>query len=58
MSGLLSEYNKSTEEQAHIFLNSIEQQNAFTVAVNIAEENGNMIGLDGWKCVWGMVLGG
>jgi len=56
MSGLLSEFNKPTEERAQNFLHSIEHQSAVTVAVNIAEENGDMIGLDGWKCVWGMVF--
>ena len=56
MSGLLSNYNKSTEERAQMFLNFIEQQSALTVAMNIAEENGNTIGLDGWKCAWGMLF--
>mmetsp|Transcript_2900 Transcript_2900/g.6245 ORF Transcript_2900/g.6245 Transcript_2900/m.6245 type:complete len:1300 (+) Transcript_2900:2291-6190(+) len=56
MSGLLGEYNLPTEERAAIFINSIEHQSAFTVAVNIAEENGDLIGLDGWKCVWAMVF--
>ncbi|KAL7543638.1 hypothetical protein ACHAXR_012961, partial [Thalassiosira sp. AJA248-18] len=56
MSGLLSQYDKATEERADIFISSIEHQSAFTVAVNVAEENGDMIGLDGWKCVWGMLF--
>eukprot|EP00579_Thalassiosira_antarctica_P012680 CAMPEP_0201921956 /NCGR_PEP_ID=MMETSP0903-20130614/10133_1 /ASSEMBLY_ACC=CAM_ASM_000552 /TAXON_ID=420261 /ORGANISM="Thalassiosira antarctica, Strain CCMP982" /LENGTH=2026 /DNA_ID=CAMNT_0048459001 /DNA_START=149 /DNA_END=6229 /DNA_ORIENTATION=+ len=56
MSGLLSEYNRPTDQRAHNFLHSIEHQSALTVAVSIAEENGDMIGLDGWKCVWGMVF--
>ncbi|KAL9186953.1 hypothetical protein ACHAXT_010673 [Thalassiosira profunda] len=56
MSGLLSDFTKSTEERMEIFLNSIEHQSAFTVAISIAEENGDAIGLDGWKCVWNMLF--
>jgi len=56
MSGLVSEYNRSTEDRAHTFLSSIEHQSALTVAVIIAEENGDTIGLDGWKFVWRMIF--
>ena len=56
MSGLLGEYNRSTDERTANFMKSIEQQSAFTVAVNIAEENGDIIGLDGWKSVWAMLF--
>ena len=56
MSGLLGEYNTTTEERADNFINSIEHQSAFTVAINIAEEHGDLIGLDGWKCVWAMLF--
>jgi len=56
MSSLLGEYNMSTDERADNFINSIEHQSAFTVALNIAEEHGDMIGLDGWKCVWAMLF--
>ena len=51
MSGLLGEYNTSNE-RADNFMKSLEHQSSFTVAMNIAEEYGNLIGLDGWKCVW------
>lgn len=56
MSGLLGEYNMTPDERADIFIHSIEHQSAFTVAINIAEENGDIIGLDGWRCVWAMLF--
>ena len=56
MSGLLSQYEKPIQERADNFISGIEQQSAFTVAVNVAEEHGDMIGLDGLKCVWGMLF--
>ncbi|KAL7551709.1 hypothetical protein ACHAWF_014889 [Thalassiosira exigua] len=56
MTGLLNECNKATEERAEIVLNSLEHQSALTVAMNVAEENGDTIGLDGWKAVWGMIF--
>ena len=56
MSGLLSEYNLPVEERADSFINSFEKQSAFIAAMNVAEENGDLLGLDGWKCIWAMVF--
>ncbi|KAL7470817.1 hypothetical protein ACHAXS_011093 [Conticribra weissflogii] len=56
MSGLLGEYNGDIDQRANRFIYSIERQSALTVATNIAEEAGDIIGLDGWKCVWGMIF--
>ena len=56
MSGLLGNYNLSTEERAFCFVDSLERQSALIVAVNTAVENGDMIGLDGWKYIWGMIF--
>lgn len=56
MSGLLGDYKGDIDQRANRFIYSIERQSALTVAVNIAEESGDIIGLDGWKCVWGMIF--
>jgi hypothetical protein len=56
MTGLLGEYNRSVEERSDDFINTIERQSAFTLAINITEEYGDLIGLDGWKCVWAMLF--
>ncbi len=56
VSGLLGEYNQPMEERAETFIKSFEQQSAFSVAMNVAEENGDLLGIDGWKCVWSMIL--
>jgi hypothetical protein len=52
MTGLFGEYNKTVEERAYNFMDSLERQSALIVAINIAVEYGNLIGSDGWKCVW------
>ena len=52
MTGLFGEYSKTVEERAYNFMDSLERQSALIVAINIAVEYGNLIGLDGWKCVW------
>jgi hypothetical protein len=56
MTGLLGEYDRAREERAYDFIKTIERQSAFTVAFNITEEYGDLIGLDGWKCVWAMLF--
>ncbi len=56
MSGLLGNYNMSTEERAFCFVDSLERQGALIVAINTAVENGDIIGLDGWKYIWGMIF--
>jgi len=56
MSGLLGEYSLPADERADNFIKSFERQSAFTAAMNVAEENGDLLGLDGWKCVWAMVF--
>ena len=56
MSGLLGNYNMSTEERTFCFVDSLERQSALIVAINTAVENGDMIGLDGWKYIWGMIF--
>ena len=56
MSGLLGNYNMSTEERTYCFVDSLERQGALIVAINTAVENGDMIGLDGWKYIWGMIF--
>ncbi len=56
MTGLIGEHDRATEEGAHDFIKTIERQSAFSVAFNIAEEYGDLIGLDGWKCVWAMLF--
>lgn len=56
MSGLLGNYNMSTEERTYCFVDSLERQSALIVAINTAVENGDMIGLDGWKYIWGMIF--
>lgn len=52
MTGLFGEYSRNVEERAYNFMDSLERQSALIVAINIAVEYGNLIGLDGWKCVW------
>eukprot|EP00984_Skeletonema_dohrnii_P011601 scaffold4638_cov125-Skeletonema_dohrnii-CCMP3373.AAC.2 len=56
MSGLLGNYNMSTEERTYCFVDSLERQSALIVAINTAVENGDIIGLDGWKYIWGMIF--
>ena len=56
MSGLLGNYNMSTEERTFCFVDSLERQSALIVAINTAVENGDMIGLDGWKYIWSMIF--
>jgi hypothetical protein len=56
MSGLLGNYNMSMEERTFCFVDSLERQSALIVAINTAVENGDMIGLDGWKYIWGMIF--
>ncbi len=55
-SGLFGEYNQTMKERAETFIKSFERQSAFSVAMNVAEENGDILGIAGWKCVWSMVL--
>eukprot|EP00577_Skeletonema_sp_RCC1716_P009469 CAMPEP_0113433698 /NCGR_PEP_ID=MMETSP0013_2-20120614/35079_1 /TAXON_ID=2843 ORGANISM="Skeletonema costatum, Strain 1716" /NCGR_SAMPLE_ID=MMETSP0013_2 /ASSEMBLY_ACC=CAM_ASM_000158 /LENGTH=676 /DNA_ID=CAMNT_0000323419 /DNA_START=70 /DNA_END=2097 /DNA_ORIENTATION=+ /assembly_acc=CAM_ASM_000158 len=46
----------STEERTYCFVDSLERQSALIVAINTAVENGDIIGLDGWKYIWGMIF--
>ena len=46
----------STDERTFCFVDSLERQSALIVAINAAVENGDMIGLDGWKYIWGMIF--
>jgi hypothetical protein len=56
MTGLLGDYNMGPEERAHEFMLSVERQSALIVAMKVCLEHGDIVGLDGWKCVWGMVF--
>lgn len=56
VSGLLGEYNQPMEERAETFIKSFGQQSAFSVAMNVAEENGDLLGIDGWKSIWLMIF--
>ena len=56
MTGLLGEYNRGPDERSLDFMQSIERQSALIVAMKVCLEHGDIVGLDGWKCVWGMVF--
>jgi hypothetical protein len=56
MSGLLGEYNAGPDERSLEFMHSIERQSALIVAMKVCLEHGDVVGLDGWKCVWGMIF--
>lgn len=56
MTGLLGDYNMSPDERSLEFLQSVERQSALIVAMKVCLEHGDVVGLDGWKCVWGMVF--
>ncbi|KAL3795042.1 hypothetical protein HJC23_006363 [Cyclotella cryptica] len=56
MTGLLGDYSTSPDERSYEFLQSVERQSALIVAMKVCLEHGDVVGLDGWKCVWGMVF--
>ena len=56
MTGLLGEYNANPDDRSQEFMQSIERQSALIVAMKVCMEHGDVVGLDGWKCVWGMVF--
>lgn len=55
-SGLLSNYNTDAVDRTWSFVNSVESQSAVIVAIQIARDAGADIGVEGWKCVWGMIF--
>lgn len=56
MTGLLGEYNTGPDERSYEFMQSVERQSALIVAVKVCLEYGDVVGLDGWKFIWGICL--
>lgn len=54
--GLLGEYTMDAVERTAAFVDSVERQGALLVALRTAMECGDWIGLEGWKCVWSILL--
>lgn len=54
-SGLL-EYKQNAVDRLASFVYSVERQGAVIVAINIAKEAGDDIGVQGWKSVWSIIF--
>jgi hypothetical protein len=54
-SGLL-EHNSDAADRSWTFANSVEAQSAFVVALRIARDATDEIGVDGWKRLWLMLF--
>jgi len=56
MTGLLGGYDTGPDERSYVFMQSVERQSALIVVVKVCLEYGDVVGLDGWKLIWGICL--
>ena len=54
--GLIGDYINDAVERTTSFVDSVERQSAVVVAMKIATECGDLIGLEGWKCVFSILF--
>jgi hypothetical protein len=54
--GLIGDYMNDSVERASSFVDSVERQSAVIVVIKISTECGDLIGLEGWKCVFSILL--
>jgi len=54
--GLIGDYINDAVERTASFVDSVERQSAVVVAMKIAIECGDLIGLEGWKCVFSILF--
>ena len=54
--GLVGDYACDAVERTAVFVDSVERQSAVVVAMKVATECGDLIGLDGWKSVWAILF--
>lgn len=54
--GLIGAYSKNAVHRTAAFVDSVERQSAVVVSMKVATECGDLIGLDGWKCLWSILF--
>lgn len=54
--GLVGEYTHDAVQRTAAFVDSVERQSAVVVSMKIATECGDLIGLEGWKCLWSILF--
>ena len=54
--GLIGGYEHDAVQRTSAFVSSVERQSAVVVAIKVATECGDLIGLEGWKCIWSMLF--
>eukprot|EP00554_Chaetoceros_debilis_P014618 CAMPEP_0194126666 /NCGR_PEP_ID=MMETSP0150-20130528/60105_1 /TAXON_ID=122233 /ORGANISM="Chaetoceros debilis, Strain MM31A-1" /LENGTH=1558 /DNA_ID=CAMNT_0038820539 /DNA_START=463 /DNA_END=5139 /DNA_ORIENTATION=- len=54
--GLVGEYSYDAVERTSAFVESVERQSALVVVIKTAIDNGDLIGFEGWKCVWSIMF--
>mmetsp|Transcript_8264 Transcript_8264/g.15570 ORF Transcript_8264/g.15570 Transcript_8264/m.15570 type:complete len:1619 (-) Transcript_8264:17-4873(-) len=54
--GLIGDYMNDSVERTSSFVDSVERQSAVIVVIKICAECGDLIGLEGWKCVFALLF--